>query len=354
MEDLEDIFSCAGKASFVDASVSTRTQESKTEVIRLEHEIGYRRFCLNTEVDSIWTPNAGKKKKKKGEEECTAPACPVPPPSKPVEQLEDDCKSYNRLTFPLTDPIQLNKMNTPNILSYDILAVEPMDEKLLHKVCTESEHVDLVTFNFLAGNAPRFKIQPGVIKVAQERGIHFEISIGPGLRSLTDAKQSLISYARKIVTATKGKNVILSVGALRSGEVRGPYDLMNLGVLFGMSQSQAKDAVTKNFDSMLRHSLSRKSGGGVVTFTRRVDCTQKTKEQLSSLKNIKSMIATETMPTPVSGRQEKPRQSEAKLVDDEVKTDPLIVSTKADILDKRKAMDHIYDRDNKKPRLADS
>ena len=84
-----------------------------------------------------------------------------------------------------------------------------------------------------------------IIQVAQERGIHFEIAIGPGLRSATNAKQSLISYARKIITATKGKNVILSVGALKCGEVRGPYDLMNLGVMFGMNQSQAKDAVTK-------------------------------------------------------------------------------------------------------------
>ena len=66
----------------------------------------------------------------------------------------------------MSDPIQLNKMASPNILSYDILAVEPTDEKLLHKVCTESEHIDLVTFNFLAGSAPKFKIQPGVIKVS--------------------------------------------------------------------------------------------------------------------------------------------------------------------------------------------
>ena len=57
-------------------------------------------------------------------------------------------------------------MTSPTILSYDILAVEPADEKLLHKVCTESEHVDLVTFNFLSGNAPKFKLQPGVVKVS--------------------------------------------------------------------------------------------------------------------------------------------------------------------------------------------
>ena len=247
-----------------------------------------------------------------------------------------NCLLYSRLTFPLTDPIQLNKMAAPEILAYDVIAVEPDNEKLLHKVCTESEHVDVITFNYLAGNAPAFKVQPGIVKVggflvlfseadfidsdtddndnsslstatlplvtttittktsslstatlplvtttktvyfrqqvAQERGIHFEIAVGPGLRASANAKQNLISYGRRIVAATKGKdrwmerrigdsciwlkkmhippwltgkNIILTNGAVKASEVRGPYDLMNLGVLFGMNQSQAKNAVTR-------------------------------------------------------------------------------------------------------------
>jgi len=345
MEDLGDIFSSSAKDSFVDSAVSARTQESKMEILRLEHQIGFRRFCLNTEVDTIWTPNTSKKnKKKKGEEDSETPSCPVPPPTKPVVQLQD-CKLFSRLTFPLTDPIQLNKMATPNITSYDIIAVEPKDEKLLHKVCTDSEHVDLVTFNFLS-EPPRFKIQPSLIKVAQERGIHFEIAIGPGLRSATNAKQSLISYARKIVKATKGRNVILTVGALKTCEVRGPYDLMNLGVLFGMNQSQAKDAVTKNFDSMLRHSLSRKSGGGVVTFVREIDCGQKTKDQLKELKNIKAVIASETKPKKISPILKEKNEGR---IDD--KQNDKNVAKSPDTLEKRKATDQISDCDNKKPRL---
>ena len=40
MEDLGDIFSSSAKDSFVDSAVSARTQESKMEILRLEHQIG--------------------------------------------------------------------------------------------------------------------------------------------------------------------------------------------------------------------------------------------------------------------------------------------------------------------------
>ena len=48
-----------------------------------------------------------------------------------------------------------------------------------------------------------------------------------------------------LIAPFSGKKIVLSNGALRPSEVRGPFDLMNLGVLFGMNQSQAKDAVSK-------------------------------------------------------------------------------------------------------------
>lgn len=342
MEELDDISSASAKAAFVDVSVSARTSESQNEIAKLEHQLGFRRFCLNTEIDSIWTPNPGKKKKKKGDDEAETPASPIPPPTKRHLNLEDS-RAFTRLTFPLTDSIQLNKMATPTVLSYDILATEPADEKLFHKVCTESEHIDLITFNFLAGGAPAFKLQPGVVKVAQERGIHFEISIGPGLRTSTNAKQSLIAYARKIVRATKGKNVILSVGALKSSEVRGPYDIMNLGVLFGMNQSQARNAVTKNFDSLLRHSLSRKSGGGVVTLTREIDCSQTTKDQLAALRRIKDSIAAEMRPKKTENRG-----------NDDVDENCPEKNEESETCEKRKASDYKTECDMKKFKVMET
>merc|ERR1711915_349669 len=109
------------------------------------------------------------------------PSNPVPHPSSLGLPQPDGLRLFSRLTFPLTDPIQINKMASNNVLAYDIIAVEPEDERLFHKVCTESENIDLVTFKYSSGNTPSFKIQRSIVKVAIERGLHFEINIGPGL-----------------------------------------------------------------------------------------------------------------------------------------------------------------------------
>jgi len=366
MENLPNVVNLSEnwEGSMADMSISAKTLETRKEILSLERRVGFRRFCVNTEVDSVWTPSAGKKKKKKDDDRGSPqPSCPVPPPSKSLESLEEvDCLLYSRLTFPLTDPIQLNKMAAPEILAYDVIAVEPDNEKLLHKVCTESEHVDVITFNYLAGNAPAFKVQPGIVKVAQERGIHFEIAVGPGLRATANAKQNLISYGRRIVAATKGKNIILTNGAVKASEVRGPYDLMNLGVLFGMNQSQAKDAVTRNFDAVLRHSLTRKNAGGVITFTKSSLISQKTKDQLAQLRQIKALISDEAAKRAAGhgGAEKTDSQNGAVSADEKLngsnpEPNDQIIATGETGSEKRKAVDPLIDSDteSKKARLDD-
>ena len=43
-----------------------------------------------------------------------------------------------------------------------------------------------------------------------------------------------------LVRATQGHGIIISSGSRNAFELRGPYDVINLGVLFGMSEQQAK------------------------------------------------------------------------------------------------------------------
>lgn len=282
--------------SYSDAALSAKTSDTRNTLIEMAARLGFKRACVETEVDNIWNPKSGGKKKKKEDLDNgnQPPSNPVPHPSSLGLPQPDGLRLFSRLTFPLTDPIQINKMASNNVLAYDIIAVEPEDERLFHKVCTESENIDLVTFKYSSGNTPSFKIQRSIVKVAIERGLHFEINIGPGLRTSTNARQHLISYGTKIVTATKGKNIILSSGAIKSSEMRGPYDLMNLGVLFGMKQDQAKDAVSKNFSALLRHSLTRQFAGGAVQFKREIHCGSKMRQQLVQLRKVKAFISKET------------------------------------------------------------
>lgn len=49
-----------------------------------------------------------------------------------------------------------------------------------------------------------------------------------------------------LVDWTSGKNIILTSATSSANELRGPYDIVNLASLLGMSMERAKAAVSKN------------------------------------------------------------------------------------------------------------
>uniref|UniRef100_A0A8B9TBC3 Ribonuclease P/MRP subunit p30 n=1 Tax=Anas platyrhynchos TaxID=8839 RepID=A0A8B9TBC3_ANAPL len=59
-------------------------------------------------------------------------------------------------------------------------------------------------------------------------------------------------------------NIVISSAAERPLELRGPYDVANLGLLFGLSESEAKAAVSTNCRATILHGETRKSACGVV------------------------------------------------------------------------------------------
>ena len=54
---------------------------------------------------------------------------------------------------------------------------------------------------------------------------------------------------------TRGKNIIFSSGASCVTDFRGPYDVINLFSVFGLSMEKAKMAVSKNFRCSIISSL---------------------------------------------------------------------------------------------------
>ena len=92
---------------------------------------------------------------------------------------------------------------------------------------------------------------------AIERGVHFEISYSPAIRDTTQRKY-VISNALDIVRASKGRNLIFSSAAESAMDLRGPYDVSNLGRLFGLKEEQCKAAVSKNIRAVSYHAEGRK------------------------------------------------------------------------------------------------
>ncbi|XP_059025470.1 ribonuclease P protein subunit p30 isoform X4 [Mustela lutreola] len=130
-------------------------------------------------------------------------------------------KVLTRLTIIVSDPSHCNvlRATSSRVRLYDIVAVFPKTEKLFHAI---------------------------------DRGVGFELIYSPAIKDST-MRRYTISNALNLMQVCKGKNVILSSAAERPLEIRGPYDVANLGLLFGLSESDAKAAVSTNCRAVLLH-----------------------------------------------------------------------------------------------------
>uniref|UniRef100_A0A8D2N339 Ribonuclease P protein subunit p30 n=1 Tax=Zonotrichia albicollis TaxID=44394 RepID=A0A8D2N339_ZONAL len=184
-------------------------------------------------------------------------------PSLPIVQgTSKRIKVLTRLTLVVSDPSHCNllRSTSANIRLYDIIAVFPKTEKLFHIACTTLD-VDLVCINVTEKLPFYFRRPP--VNMAIDRGIYFELLYTPAIKDST-MRRYTISNAISLMQICKGKNIVISSAAERPLELRGPYDVANLGLLFGLSEGEAKAAVSTNCRATMLHGETRKSACGVV------------------------------------------------------------------------------------------
>ncbi|XP_067408923.1 ribonuclease P protein subunit p30 isoform X2 [Emydura macquarii macquarii] len=184
-------------------------------------------------------------------------------PSLPIIQGKSKpIKIVTRLTLVVSDPSHCNvlRSTSANIRLYDIIAVFPKTEKLFHVACTNLD-VDVICINVTEKLPFYFRRPP--VNMAIERGIYFELLYTPAIKDST-MRRYTISNALSLMQISKGKNTVISSAAERPLELRGPYDVANLGLLFGLSESDAKAAVSTNCRAVLLHGETRKTAFGVV------------------------------------------------------------------------------------------
>ena len=112
-----------------------------------------------------------------------------------------------------------------------------------------------------------FYFKHKTLAVALQRGIKLEICYGPGVLS-TDggaSRRNLISNATQLIRATRGKGIIMSSEARRALACRGPADVINMAVLWGLGQERGVEAVGREARSVVMQAeMRRRSYGGVV------------------------------------------------------------------------------------------
>uniref|UniRef100_A0A670HNZ8 Ribonuclease P/MRP subunit p30 n=1 Tax=Podarcis muralis TaxID=64176 RepID=A0A670HNZ8_PODMU len=158
-------------------------------------------------------------------------------------------KILSRLTLVVSDPSHCNilRSTSTNIKFYDIFAVFPKSGKLFHVACTTLD-VDIVCIN-VTEKLPFYIKRPSV-NVAIDRGIYFELIYVPAIKDST-MRRYTVSNALSLMQICRGK-VRLKMSRFPL-QLRGPYDVANLGWLFGLSESNAKAAVSTNGRAVLLH-----------------------------------------------------------------------------------------------------
>lgn len=153
-------------------------------------------------------------------------------------------------------------MLTSSILSsYHIIAVCPTSEKMLHHALQAD--IDIIT----TANQPRPPhIKRAHLHVALDKAIFFEISYAPAL-SDTPTRRTIIANASALAAAVP-RQLLLSSAAANPIHLRGPHDVVNLAILFGVPHEYAHKALTSNAAAVLQHAHFRNNyHKGIVRIT---------------------------------------------------------------------------------------
>eukprot|EP00126_Sphaerothecum_destruens_P015593 Sdes_comp9622_c0_seq1m1102 len=174
-----------------------------------------------------------------------------------LSSRQKNFRQLSRLTILLQDSSQTYGLHSGNscLSTYDILSVIPENEKVFQIACSSLE-IDIITFDF-SKRIPFYLKFPSV-GLAIQRGIHFEITYSASIRD-SSCRRYFFHNATNLFRVTKGKNILLSSEAQKVLDFRSPYDLANLGLLFGYSSlSESFKTISKNPKAVISHGLSRK------------------------------------------------------------------------------------------------
>ncbi|XP_072524162.1 ribonuclease P protein subunit p30 [Salminus brasiliensis] len=262
---------------FMDLNITAVTDKTKLQsTIETAAHLGYSTVAINYVVE-------GQQKKQQ-----------IPKPQPLAELFEKfptvqgksrPIKVLNRLTVVATDASHFRPTN--EYKNFDLLAVYPKTEKLFHAACMNYD-VDIICI--AANEKQPFHCKRSPVNGAIERGVFFEISYAAAIRDPT-MKSYTITNAINLISVCKGKNVIVASGAEMPLELRGPYDIANLGLIFSLSEGDSKAAVSTNCRSVVLHGETRATALGIIhTIKRPQPPSEQPEEETPAAKKAKTEV----------------------------------------------------------------
>jgi len=168
-------------------------------------------------------------------------------------------RQLTRITVVLEDPADVASVVHPsgqNVLkSYDIVALQPTSEKVFQQIASNVDF-DIISLDF-SRRIP-FTIRRPQVSLALQRGLFFEISVSDALKD-SMMRRYMVANSLSLFRHSRGRNVLITSAAEKLMDLRGPYDLSNLGAVFGLTHEQSKAALTSACRSVISHAESRRT-----------------------------------------------------------------------------------------------
>lgn len=140
-----------------------------------------------------------------------------------------------------------------------MVAAQPVNDSSLNICCT-SFPCDLI---LLSPEENDLKLSRKNYSIAYRRGVFFEIQYASMITDSTYRKKVIIR-SHKFQTVGKLKNIIITSNAQSWMELRSPYDVANLGLLFGLSEEQSKGSISILCRNMLLKAEGRRHGKTII------------------------------------------------------------------------------------------
>ncbi|XP_055640390.1 ribonuclease P protein subunit p30 [Toxorhynchites rutilus septentrionalis] len=155
------------------------------------------------------------------------------------KQFKGRLRLLNRLTIIYADAsVTLSTNRSANLRKFNVVAVIPTTEDAFQHAC-QTMHCDIISYN---SDTVRNKMSRKYYFLAVSRNIMFELKYAPAIVSSIDRKDT-INRAHRYHSYGKSNNVVITSEARNRFQVRGPYDIANLGLIFGLSEEQSKSAI---------------------------------------------------------------------------------------------------------------
>ncbi|XP_071448119.1 ribonuclease P protein subunit p30 [Hetaerina americana] len=256
---MDKLNTCSG---FFDLNIKFNKASIK-KTVEMAKQLGYNVIALDTRLEESAFEV---KKKKKGEPRDITDIVPAPANLDDIlGESQTNIKILHRLTVEFGNSLQAHKLaQSENFKKYEIVAVIPMSQSAFQYSCSNLD-VDIITFN--PEDLPQFRITRKMYTMATDRGVYFELMYSPAIHDSTP-RRNIVSLSHVYHAVGKSQNIVVTSNAESPYDLRGPYDVINLCLIFGMTEESAKHAISDSCRRLYIRSVSRRCGKAVVWVSR--------------------------------------------------------------------------------------